>query len=366
MTDYKKHVAQSVLNIKPYQPGKTSSEIKRTHGLEKVVKLASNENPLGPSPKVTQALQNLSEEISRYPEDAAPELKAKLVEYLQVTAEQITFGNGSSEILDSIIRLFLKPGKNMIVTEHSFFLYRVLANLVSGEVKVVKDNNFEQDSDAVLTAIDAQTSLIILANPNNPTGTWIAKDELFKFIRQVPADVVVVIDEAYYRYMDDTDYASALELIDECPNLIITRTFSKIFALAGMRFGLGMASEDMIALCNRVRKPFNVSAPTLIAALAALEDEDYVTESLALNKTGMQQLEAFFKKLNLEMITTTGNFITVNFGEQAQDIAQQLLERGVIIRSLVPYGMPNYLRVNAGTKDDIDFFSEQLQEVLNS
>jgi histidinol-phosphate aminotransferase len=366
MTDHKKHISKSVMNIKPYQPGKTSSEIKRLYDLDKVVKLSSNENPLGPSPKVTKALQSLFEEISRYPEDAAPALKAKLVDYLQVPAEQITFGNGSSEVIDSIIRLFLKPGKNMIVTEHSFFLYRVLANMVSGEVKLVNDNNFEQDTSAILKAIDAKTSLVILANPNNPTGTWIAKEELFNFIRQVPDDVVVVIDEAYYRYMDDTDYASALELIKECPNLIITRTFSKIFALAGMRFGLGIASKEMIGLLERVRKAFNVSSPTLIAALAALEDEEFVAKSLALNKIGMQQLETFFNKLGLQMIATAGNFITVNFGKQAKDIAQKLLTRGVIVRPLVPYGMPNYLRVNTGTKDEIDFFIEQLQIILNN
>ena len=366
MANYKKHIANSIAEIKPYQPGKTSSEVQRLYGLDKVVKLSSNENPLGPSPKVTKALQGLLEEISRYPEDAAPALKAKLVDHLQVSAEQITFGSGSSEIIDSIIRLFLKPGKNMIVTEHSFFLYRVLASMVSGEVKLVKDNNFEQETNAILKAIDAETSLIILANPNNPTGTWIAKNELFNFIRQVPNDVVVVIDEAYYHYMGDASYASAVALIKECPNLIITRTFSKVFALAGMRFGLGLANKEMIELLERVRKSFNVSSLTLIAALAALEDEDFIAESLALNKAGMQQLETFFRELGLQMIATTGNFITVDFGGRAQDIAQKLLMRGVLVRSLVPYGMSNYLRINTGTKDELDFFIEQLQIILNS
>jgi histidinol-phosphate aminotransferase len=364
MPDYLKHIPEHLTALTAYQPGKTSDEIKRTHSLEHIVKLASNENPLGPSPKVKQAVSDFISEITRYPEDSAPHLKQALAAAANTTPEQITLGSGSSEIFEMLARLFLRPGDNLIVSEHAFVLYTILAKAVGAESNIIADQHYQQDTPAMLAAIGPQTRMIMLANPNNPTGTWLDKDTLFDFIRQVPRDVIVVIDEAYSEYMQDTAYASAAPLIAECSNLVVVRTFSKAYGLAGMRCGYAISSAPVADLLSRLRKPFNVSSITLVAALAAFEDQAHLQQVISANAQGREQLAGFFKNLGLPIIAASCNFITVEIGERAADVAAALLKQGVIVRSLAPYNMPHHLRISIGTAAENEIFMRKLADCL--
>lgn len=362
MTDFLKHVHDNIKTLKTYQPGKTIAEVKRTHGLEHIVKLASNENPLGPSPKVKQTLIEHLDDLSMYPEDAAPELKQALADYTGTTPENIVLGCASSELLEMVARIFLHPGENIIVNERCFGLYKTLASAIGAEMIIIPDQNFQQDLQGILETINDNTRLIMLANPNNPTGSWHTAAELFTFIRQVRQDIVV--DEAYYEFMQQVKYKSALELLNEQPNLIIMRTFSKAFALAGARFGYCICIPEIADLLNRIRKPFNVPNITLLAALAALQDKEHLQATLDNNNRGMQQLQDFFTELKLPILGAAGNFLTVEFGENAVEIAQALLKQGVIVRPLIPYNMPHHLRISVGTPEENTFFMEKLREVL--
>lgn len=364
MSDFLKHISDNIQNLKHYQPGKTIEEIQRTYQLDHVVKLGSNENPLGASEKAKQAIIQNIDKISQYPEDAAPNLLHALANYTQTPADHITIGGGSSETLDMIIHLLLHKGDNLIVCEHAFALFQVLALSVDADINIVKDNNFQQDLNGILEAINEKTRLIIIANPNNPTGCWHTHQELFAFIRQVPKDVVIVIDEAYHEYMTHSDYKSALELLPECPNLIVSRTFSKAFGLAGLRFGYCLSSPEIAALLAKLRKPFNVTNLTLIAAEAALNDSAHQQQTIALNQQGMKQLGDYFQEKNLAMLAQAGNFITVKFGENALKIAQELLTQGVIVRPLVPYNMPDYLRVSIGTPQENAYLMQKLDALI--
>lgn len=366
MTDYLKYIPENLTNLKPYQPGKTTDEIMRTYGLDSVVKLASNENPLGPSPKVKQAVCNFIQAAARYPEDCAPRLKQALASAADVSPEQIILGAGSSEILEMLARLFLRPGDNLISSEHGFVLYKILATAIGADNNIITDKNYQQDPQAMLAAIDVHTRMIMLANPNNPTGTWLTKQVLFDFIRQVPSDVIVVIDEAYAEYMLDEAYCSSVELIKECNNLVVVRTFSKVYGLAGMRFGYSISSLQVADLLGRLRKAFNVSSVTLVAALAAFEDHAYTQKVVAENMRGCEQLVSCFKELGLPMLAQSGNFITIEVGEQATDIAAALLKQGVIVRPLAPYNMPHHLRISIGTREENDFLIQNLPACLQN
>ena len=364
MTDFLKYVHENIKTLKTYQPGKTIAEVKRTYGLEHVVKLASNENPLGPSPKVKQALIDNLNNLSLYPEDAAPELKQALADYTDTTVDNIVLGCASSELLEMVTRLFLHPGENLIVNERCFGLYKSLAGTIGAEMIIVPDQNFQQDLNGILDAINKDTRLIMLANPNNPTGSWHTATDLFSFIRQMRNDIVIGIDEAYYEFMQQPEYESALEILDEHPNVIIMRTFSKAFALAGARFGYCICIPEVAELLNRIRKPFNVPNITLLAALTALQDKQHLQATLDNNTQGMQQLQTFFSEMGLPVLGAAGNFLTIEFGEHAAEITQALLKKGVIVRPLLPYKMPHHLRISIGTPEENKYFMEKLREVL--
>ncbi len=344
----------SVADLHPYQPGKPIDELQRELGLTHIVKLASNENPLGPSERVKKAIEEAIGDASLYPDGSGFHLKLALSKKLGVPSEMITLGNGSNDVLDVIARVFLSPGREAIYSEYAFIVYAIATQSVSATARVAKaipDNlkgAYGHDLSAMAQLVNDKTSVIFIANPNNPTGTWIDPDELDAFIKKIPDNIIIVLDEAYGEYLDVGQYPDTTQWIDKYPNLIITRTFSKAYGLAGLRVGYSVSHPDIADLLNRVRHPFNVNSLGLVAAEAALKDEAYIEQSRMLNKAGLKQLERGFKHLGLNYIPSVGNFISVEFGDNAAQVYNDLLHEGVIVRPVAGYKMPSHLRVSVG------------------
>ncbi len=360
---------EGVRGLRPYQPGKPIDELARELGLKEadIVKLASNENPLGPSPKALDAIQNELVDLTRYPDGAGFELKKALCETLDIRPEQITLGNGSSDILDFITRVFVDDGDDIVVSQHAFAIYGLVAKMVGANTIEVAAKNFGHDLEAMASAVTEKTRIVFITNPNNPTGTWLTKNELVRFMDQVPQRVLVLLDEAYFEYVDEAEYPNGLRLLDQYPNLVVTRTFSKAYGLASLRVGYGVSSPEIADLLNRVRPPFNVNSFALAAAKAALTDCDYVARSVAENNAGMERLVEAFNELNLSYIPSVANFVCfkVPTGVNAMDVYQGLLQRGVIVRPVANYQMPEYLRVSIGTSAENDVFVAALTAVLS-
>lgn len=355
-----------VQQLSPYVPGKPVEELAREFNLNPadIVKLASNENPLGPSAKVCQAIEQALPELTRYPDGSGFTLKKQLAEHYNVDAAQITLGNGSNDILELVARAWLAPGSNAIFSEHAFAVYPI-ATLASGaECRQVPAKKYGHDLEAMAAAIDSNTRVVFIANPNNPTGTWFNQAALNSFLSQVPADVLVVLDEAYIEYAADTDLPDGMAYLSRYPNLLVSRTFSKAYGLAALRVGYAVSSVEIAEILNRVRQPFNVNSLALVAASAALQDQEYLERSRDSNKQGMQQLEEGFKKLGLSWLPSRGNFIAVEFQGDAAAINHALLEQGVIVRPIAGYGMANFLRVSIGTVAENQRFLDVLTQVL--
>ncbi len=342
---------QYIRDIAPYQPGKPSSELARELGLNEanIIKLASNENPLGVSPKAMAAIQKALPELALYPDGNGFELKATLCKNRGVAMEQIVLGNGSNDILELAARTFLVPGDAAVYSQHAFAVYPLAVKAVGGRGIEVPAVNFGHDLDAMLAAIIADVKLVFVANPNNPTGTFIDAARVYAFLSKVPRGVIVILDEAYTEYLPQARRNKTEAWLAEFPNLIISRTFSKAYGLAGLRVGYGLAHPDVIQLFNRVRQPFNVNQLAQVAAAAALNDDEFLQASFDVNTRGMAQLTDAFKKMNLEFIPSFGNFIAVKVGD-AGPIFQKLLKQGVIVRPVASYGMPEYLRISIGTE----------------
>lgn len=359
---------EGVRSLKPYQPGKPIDELARELGLNEsdIVKLASNENPMGPSPAALEAVRQETAELHRYPDGAGFVLKKTLSDKLNIRSEQITLGNGSSDILDFIVRVFVNDGDNVVVSQHAFAIYGLVARTVGAECISVPAKDFGHDLEAMLGAINDRTRIVFVTNPNNPTGTWNTQNEVVEFLNRVPDNVIVLLDEAYFEYVDEADYPNGLELLDQYPNLVVTRTFSKAYGLASLRVGFGVSSPELADLMNRVRPPFNVDSFALAAANAAMLDEDYVRESVALNDRGMTYLTSAFDELGLSFIPSVGNFISFRVPESvsAMDVYSGLLKLGVIVRPLANYEMPQYLRVSIGTEAENETFVRALKKVL--
>ncbi len=364
MTNFMNLTREGIRKLHPYQPGKPVEELERELGLSDVVKLASNENPLGPGPSVVASLQAVLPEIARYPDGSAYHLKKKLGEFLGVDTEQITVGNGSNDVLEMLAHVYLMPGCEAIVSQHSFVVYPTVTMSTGAELKVIPAKNYAQDLEATLAAISDKTRMVFIANPNNPTGTWLREAELTAFLDQVSEDVIVVLDEAYFEYAQDADYPDGISLASRYPNLVITRTFSKAYGLAALRVGYGVSHPDIADLMNRIRQPFNVNAMSLAAAVAALEDQEHVKEVVALNNQGMAFFETECERLGLSYIPSAGNFLTVDVGRDAMPVYDALLREGVIVRPVGVYEMPNHLRVTVGTMEENARFVESLEKVL--
>lgn len=337
-----------VRGLKPYQPGKPIEELERELGIRGSIKLASNENPRGPGPAVLAAISAAAAGASRYPDGGAFRLRARLGAELGVDAGQITLGNGSNDVLELVAHAFLGPGRSAVASAHAFIVYPLATRARGAEFIEVPARQWTADPDALVAAIRADTSVLFLANPNNPTGTWLTTPVLESLLARVPRRVIVVLDEAYFEYVDAADYPDGLRLLAAHPNLVVARTFSKIHGLAALRVGYGVSSPAVADLLNRVRQPFNVNALAQAAAVAALDDRAYVVESRRLNVAGMQQVRAGLDRLGLAAIPSLGNFVTFDCGRPARPIYEALLREGVILRPIAEYGMPNHLRLTIG------------------
>jgi histidinol-phosphate aminotransferase len=351
--------------IAPYQPGKPISELAREMGLkeEGIVKLASNENPLGASPKALAAMRAALDEVARYPDGNAFELRMALAKMYGVAAQRIVLGNGSNDVLEMAAHAFLAPGASAVYSQHAFAVYPLATQATGAAGIEVPARDFGHDLDAMSRAVRADTRVVFIANPNNPTGTWLAPDALHAFLRKVPADVLLVLDEAYYEYLDPGLRGDSLKWLEQFPNLVVSRTFSKAYGLAGLRVGFAFAHAQVADLMNRVRQPFNVSNIAQVAAVAALADQDFVHRSRALNAQGMQALTTGFKRLGLSWIPSYANFVSFKV-PRAAEVFQHLLRQGVIVRPIAGYGMPEYLRVTVGTGAENARFLAALEAAL--
>ena len=351
--------------IAPYQAGKPIDELAREHGLapQDIVKLASNENPLGMPASAHAAMQAAMADLGRYPDSNGFELKAALSRKFAVPAEWITLGNGSNDILEMAASALLAPGRSCIYSQYSFAVYALATQARGAQAIVVAAKNHGHDLDAMRRAITPDTRLMYVANPNNPTGTFIAAGEMEAFLAVVPADVVVVLDEAYNEYLPAADRFDSTAWVKRFSNLIVSRTFSKAYGLAGLRIGYAIAQPALTDLLNRVRHPFNVNSLAQAAALAALGDAAFLAQSDELNRSGRQALEQGFEQLGLPFVPSKANFVLVRVGAGAR-VYQELLKRGVIVRPVANYGLPDWLRVTVGLPQENARFLEALPLAL--
>jgi histidinol-phosphate aminotransferase len=362
--DFKSLALPGVQHLKPYQGGKPIEEVERELGISGAIKLASNENPLGLSPVARAAIEATLIDGARYPDGNGFYLKCKLAEKHSVNSDQLTLGNGSNDVLDLMARGFLGAEHNAIFSQHAFVIYQLVVTAQGAHSIIVPADNWGHDLQAMADAIDDNTRLMFVANPNNPTGTWVGLDEIAAMMVQVPEHVLVVIDEAYYEYADRPDYGSTLDLLEQYPNLVITRTFSKAYGLASLRVGYAISHPDVADILNRIRQPFNINSMALAAAIAVLDDPEYLNQSIEVNRTGYEQLTSGFNQLGLSFIPSAGNFIAVEVPGDAQAMYQRLLEQGVIVRPVGLYGMPNHLRISIGLPEENQRFLDVLGELL--
>ncbi len=349
--------------ISPYQPGKPITELAREMGIpvEKIVKLASNENPLGMSPKAKMAVEAAVNGIERYPDQF--DLIKAVAARAGLARNQVVLGNGSNDVLDLIARVFLAPGRSAVFAQHAFAVYPLATLSTGAELIATPAKNYGHDLIAMRAAIRPDTRIVWIANPNNPTGNFLPYPDVRTFLETVPPDVVVVLDEAYNEYLPPEERVDTAAWIKDFPNLVVTRTFSKIYGLAGLRVGYALASAEIADLMNRIRQPFNVNNLAIAAAIAALDDHSFVTESYELNRRGMAQLLAGLKRLSLEYIPSSGNFVTFRLADAAA-VNQKLLKQGVIVRPIGGYGLPDWLRVTIGREPENARFLEALEKAL--
>ena len=347
-----------VRSIAPYQPGKPVSELAREMGLQEasIVKLASNENPLGIGPRTRAAIEAALPDIARYPDGNGYELKLALSGRYGVDMASIVLGNGSNDVLELVAAAFLGPGRSAVMSQHAFAVYPLATQARGARAIVVPAKHYGHDLEAMAKAIDDETYVVWAANPNNPTGTLALPEALEAFLRKVPERVLVVLDEAYNEYIKADLRTDTVKLLKRHPNLVVTRTFSKAYGLAGLRVGYALAHASVADVMNRVRQPFNVNSVALAAAAAALDDMEFVARSYAENLNGLRQLEEGARGLGLEFIPSYGNFLTIRVGKAAETF-KRLLRRGVIVRPVGGgYGLPEHLRVSTGTAADNDRF----------
>ncbi len=362
------YAVAGVQGLHPYQPGKPISTLAREIGMApaSIVKLASNENPLGPSPRVNEAVAAQLSEQARYPDGAALELRERLGDLHGCSPQQITVGNGSNDVLDIIGRTFLGEGRSAIFSEHAFAVYPLVTQTVGATSIISPAAAWGHDLESMASLVREDTRVVWIANPNNPTGTWLEREALYAFLQGIPPEVIVVVDEAYFEYVKVENYPDATDWLKEFSNLVVTRTFSKAFGLAGYRIGYSISSEEVADLMNRVRQPFNVNTLAQTAALAALDDRDHLLEGVELNNRELARLSQFLGQLGLSVIPSVGNFIAVDLGRPAMPVFTALERRGVITRPVGNYGMPNHLRISIGLPQENDRCIESLERVLRN
>ncbi|MFQ5937419.1 MAG: histidinol-phosphate transaminase [Acidiferrobacterales bacterium] len=354
-----------VRGLKPYEPGKPLEELAREYGIKDAAKLASNENPLGPGSKALAAIHAHLAELGRYPDGNGFTLKAALAHKHGVAPEQITLGNGSNEVLELVARAFVLPENEVVFSQHAFAVYALVTQAVGAKAVVTPAKQWGHDLGAMGAALNARTRVVFIANPNNPTGTWIDADTLERFLQGVPDHVLVVVDEAYFEYVGEERYPDTVPWIGRFPNLIITRTFSKVHGLAGLRIGYGISTQEVADLLNRVREPFNVNSLALAAARAALADTAHVMQSVAVTREGMRRITEALQRLGLRYIPSVANFVSVDVRRPGAELYESLLHEGVIVRPVASYGMPNHLRVTVGLPEENERFLKALEKMVS-
>jgi histidinol-phosphate aminotransferase len=367
---YLELAVSGVRGLKPYQPGKPISELEREYGVSDIVKLASNENPLGPGAAVREAIAGSVADIARYPDGSAFELKQAIARRHGVAPDCLTLGNGSNDVLVLLAEAFLKPGLEAVYAQYAFAVYAIAVQAVGATARVIPALGWEQgqplghDLEGMARAVDERTRLVFIANPNNPTGTWVGDDALRRFLDSMPRETLVVVDEAYADYVEDAAYPDCTAWVDTYPNLVVTRTFSKAFGLAGLRLGYAVSNPQIADILNRVRQPFNVNSVVQAAGLAALADQEYLARSVQTNNRERDRMAAAFDRLGLRQIPSVGNFILVDFGRPAAPVYEALLRRAVIVRPVGNYGLPDCLRISIGTPDENTRLIAALSAVL--
>ena len=361
--DFRALANSSLHNLTPYQPGKPIEELERELGITSSIKLASNENPLGPSEKVIAAAQEALFKAHIYPDGGCYELKHALAEFLSVTTEQITIGNGSENILELIIKAYLHKDDAAIISQYAFLTIPILIQSYGACAKVVNAHEWGHDINGMINVIDEKTRILFLVNPNNPTGTYTHKKDFEHLLKSVPPHVLIVVEEAYSEYISQADYPDTLSYLSHYPNLVITRTFSKAYGLAALRLGYAISSIEIADMLNRARLPFNVNTIATKAACAALKDQAHVKKSVTLNQQGMQQLEKGLRAQQLSFIPSLGNFITIDV-DDAMNVYEKLLREGVIVRPLKAYDMPRHIRVTVGTFEQNERFLAAIGKVM--
>jgi len=358
-------VPSHILALNPYEPGKPIEEVEREFGIKNSIKLASNENPLGPSPKALASIKKSLRRIHLYPDSTTYYLKQELSKRLKVSEKNLIIGNGSNEIIELIARTFLNPQLESVIANQAFIVYQMIVQAVGGQKVMVPLKNYTHNLLGMAEKITKNTRLIFIANPNNPTGTIVGFEVFEQFLNLIPEDVIVVLDEAYHEYVTDKNYPNSIQYLSSRNNLIILRTFSKIYGLAGLRIGYGIANPEVIELLNKVRQPFNVNSVAQIAALASLSDENHVKRSLENNEEGKFFLYREFERLGLSYVPTSANFILLHCDQDCSILSRKLLKLGVIVRPMKGYDFPNSVRVTIGLPKENKIFISALEKVLS-
>jgi histidinol-phosphate aminotransferase len=354
-----------VKNIRPYKPGKPIEEVIKELGLSgDILKLASNENPLGASPRAVKAMSEKITDSFLYPDDNCYYLKQRLSQKSSIPPSNVIVGSGSVELIELIFKAYVNPGDQVIMSEPSFIMYKIACQIFGGERVAIPLKEYKHNIEAMIERINSKTKIIIVDNPINPTGTIIEKAEMDHFVEKVPANVILVIDEAYHEYINERDYPHGLDYLKKHQNIIVLGTFSKIYGLAGLRVGYGCGSEEIIGAMMKVRLPFNVNRIAQIAAAAALGDDDFVKASMENNEKGKAYLYDEFARLNLNYTPSFGNFILVDFKTEAKDIFEAAQKKGVILRTVYEYGLPTSLRITIGSHTQNERLVKVLQEIL--
>lgn len=354
-----------IRQLQPYQAGKPIEELERELGITDIVKLASNENPLGVSPMVQQALADKVASLARYPDANGFYLKSALAERLGVTVKQITLGNGSNDVLELLARTYVSAEHEVIFSQHAFVVYPLVTQAIGAKGVAVPALDYGHDLDAMAAAVTDKTRMIFVANPNNPTGTFLTSERIHDFLTKIPAHVLVVLDEAYYEYVREEERAPSVQWVAEFPNLVVSRTFSKAYGLAGIRAGYAVSHPEVADYMNRIRQPFNMNELALTAAMAALQDDDFLQRSIDVNRQGMKQLIEFCDAQGYAYIPSHGNFLTIEVGPNAGELYQQLLHKGVIVRPVAGYQLPNHLRVSIGLPEENQAFINAMIAIAN-
>jgi histidinol-phosphate aminotransferase len=356
------HVHPDIAALSPYVPGKPIEELQRELGLTRVIKLASNENPLGPSPKALSVVNESAATLHRYPDGGAFRLREALADRWKVTLDHIILGNGSDEILGMLARTFLSPGDEAVMADQTFVIYKMEVMAAHGKAVTVPLKQWQHDLSAMADAITARTRLLFLCNPNNPTGTMVSAEEVARLLKRMPEPVIVVFDEAYVEYVRSSEFPDSLAYVKEGRNVIVLRTFSKIYGLAGLRIGYGVTTPEITNLLNRVRPPFNANSIAQRAALAALDDDEHVANSRAVNQAGMEQVVAGLKRLGFAPIPSEANFVYFDVGRDGRQLFEALLHQGVIVRHIEG----RMVRVTIGQTEDNQLFLAALARVIQA